>query len=149
MLNSEPAQFSLRVGVARGMAFLHDQKPTPILHYDFKSDNVLVWQEDYSPQLIANIADFGHATGTLASTIKTNQIGTGAATLVYKAPEAFDGDFNAANDVYSYGIIRREVLTGEAPWQGYAEASLTKAITKEARLPLPLDIAAAPLGRMV
>jgi len=131
------------------MVFLHDQKPTSILHHDLKSDNMLVWQEDHSPQLIANIADFGHATGTLASTIKTNLFGTGAATLAYKAPEALNDYFSAASEVYSYGIIRPEVLTREVPWLGYSEAKRTKAIIKEDTPPLPPHIAAAPLGRMV
>ena len=149
VLYSEPAQFSLLIGIARGMAFLHDQKPTPILHHDLKSDNVLVWQEGDSAQFIAKIADFGHATGTLASTMKTNKFGTGAATLAYKAPEAFDDVFNTASEVYSYGVVGREVLTGEVPWLGYSEARLTMAIIKEERQPLPPDIAAAPLGRMV
>jgi len=144
VLNSQPAQFSLLIGIASGMAFLHHQN---ILHHDLKSDNVLVWED--GSKFIAKIADLGLATGTLASTMKTAKSGTGAATLAYKAPEAFDDEFSMESEVYAYSIVGWEVLTGKVPWEGYSEARLTKAIIKEERQTLLPDVAAAPLGQMV
>jgi len=144
VLNSQPAQFSLFIGIARGMAFLHDQN---ILHHDLKSDNVLVWED--GSKFIAKIADFGLATGTLASTMKTAKFGTGAATFAYKAPEAFDDEFGKPSEVYAYAVIGWELLTGKTPWEGYSEAKLTKAIIKEERPALPLDIATAHFGQLV
>ena len=145
VLKSEPAQFSLLIGIACGMSFLHHQK---ILHHDLKSDNVLLWQ-DTGSTFIAKIADFGLATGSLASTVKTTKSSTGAATLAYKAPEAFDGEFSPPSEVYAYSIIGWEVLTGKVPWEGYSEAQLTKAILKQERLSLPLEIATEFLGQIV
>mmetsp|Transcript_84676 Transcript_84676/g.123930 ORF Transcript_84676/g.123930 Transcript_84676/m.123930 type:complete len:438 (+) Transcript_84676:2-1315(+) len=144
VLKSQLAQFSLLIGIARGMAFLHDQN---ILHHDLKSDNVLVWED--GSKFIAKIADFGLATGTLASTMKPTKSGTGAATLAYKAPEAFDDEFDTASEVYAYAIIGWELLTGKVPWEGYSEAKLTKAIIKEERPALPLEIATAHFGQLV
>ena len=42
---SERAQLSILTGIALGMAYLHGQKPKPVLHHDLKSDNVLVWPD--------------------------------------------------------------------------------------------------------
>ena len=149
VLKSQPAQFSLLIGIARGMAFLHNQNPVPILHHDLKSDYVLVWQ-DAGSKFIAKIADFGLATGTLASNMKTTRSGAGAATLAYKAPEAFDDEFSTASEVYAYGIIGWEVLTGKVPWEGYSELKLMKDVAiLGKRLLLPTNIVTAPLGQMV
>ena len=146
VLASEPAQVSILSGVARGMAFLHAQTP-PVLHHDLKSANVLLWPD--GPMFVAKICDFGMATGTKASTMRSVKGGMGAATLAYKAPEAFDDEFSAASEVYSFGIITWEVLTGKVPWEGCSEAKVTRAMCiKEERPPLDPGAAASPLGQL-
>ena len=145
VVGSEAAQVSILSGVALGMVFLHDQTP-PVLHHDLKSDNVLLWPD--GPIFLAKICDFGMATGTQASTMRTNKSRTGAATLAYKAPEAFDDEFSAASEVYSFSIIAWEALTGDVPWEGYSEARLTKAIIKEERPPLSPAAAATFVGQL-
>ena len=64
-------QRQLLRGIATGMAFLHAQTPRPLLHHDLKSDNVLVWPEEggFHPKL----SDFGLATGTGGSTMRTTR----------------------------------------------------------------------------
>ena len=136
VLQSEVAQLALLTGIALGMAHLHAQQPKPILHHDLKAANVLVWP-DASTRFIAKITDFGLATGTHDSTMRTSQGTTGAATLAHKAPEAFDDEFTTASEVYAFGILAWEVLTAKVPWEGYSLAKLTKAIIKEERPPLP------------
>ena len=137
MLQSEAAQLALLTGIALGMAHLHGQQPAPILHHDLKTANVLVWPDAASTRFVAKISDFGLATGSHDSTMRTAHAKTGAATLAYKAPEAFDDEFSAASEVYAFAIVAWEVLTAKVPWQGYSEARLTKAIIKEERPPLP------------
>jgi serine/threonine protein kinase len=113
VLKSEKAQLSILMGITAAMAFLHSQKPTPILHHDLKSDNVLVWP-DAAVGFIAKVSDLGLATGTHGSTMRTTKSKTGAATLAYKAPECFDdAEFTTASEVYAFGIIAWEVLTAE------------------------------------
>ena len=136
VLQSEVAQLALLTGIALGMAHLHAQQPKPILHHDLKAANVLVWP-DASTRFVAKITDFGLATGTHDSTMRTAQGTTGAATLAYKAPEAFDDEFTTASEVYAFGIVAWEVATAKVPWEGYSLAKLTKAIIKEERPPLP------------
>ena len=72
MLQSEVAQLALLTGIALGMAHLHAQQPKPILHHDLKAANVLVWP-DASTRFVAKITDFGLATGTHDSTMRTAQ----------------------------------------------------------------------------
>ena len=76
-------------------------------------------------------------TLTLTLTLSLTKGTTGAATLAYKAPEAFDDEFTTASEVYAFGILAWEVLTAKVPWEGYTLAKLTKAIIKEERPPLP------------
>ena len=63
---------------------------------------------------IVKISDFGLVTGAQGSTTKT-LTNTGAATLAYKAPEAFDDEFSMESEVYAFAIIGWEVLTGQQP----------------------------------
>ena len=137
VLQSEAAQLALLTGIALGMAHLHGQQPAPILHHDLKTANVLVWPDAASTRFVAKISDFGLATGSNDSTMRTTHVTTGAATLAYKAPEAFDDEFSAASEVYAFAIVAWEVLTAKVPWEGYSLAKLTKAIIKEERPPLP------------
>ena len=148
--SSEKAQLSILTGIALGMAYLHDQKPKPVLHHDLKSDNCLVWP-DATCGFVAKITDFGLASGTQGSTMRTTRKQTGAATLAYKAPECFDDEpFTAASEVYAFGIIVWELLTAGRPWEGYLEAHLGMAVYGQSeRPPLTDDQAAtyiAPLN---
>ena len=69
------------------MAFLHAHMPRPVLHHDLKTDNVLVWSEE-GAGFRAKLTDFGLATGTSLSTMRTTMRGgSHAGTFAYKAPE--------------------------------------------------------------
>ncbi|GIL87290.1 hypothetical protein Vretimale_1762 [Volvox reticuliferus] len=120
-------QRAVAVAVARGMAYLHSRMP-PILHLDLKSPNVLVddrWR--------VKIADFG-----LSRVRQRTYVSSGAAagSPEWMAPEVLRCDHYAeAADVYSYGVILWELLTGQPPWAdlnamqvvgvvGYAKRSL-------------------------
>ncbi|GLC65734.1 hypothetical protein PLESTF_000334100 [Pleodorina starrii] len=101
-------QRAVAMAVARGMAYLHSRMP-PILHLDLKSPNVLVddrWR--------VKIADFG-----LSRVRQRTYVSSGAAagSPEWMAPEVLRCDHYAeAADVYSYGVILWELLTGQAPW---------------------------------
>lgn len=99
------------LSVARGMAYLHSRTPHPILHLDLKSPNILI-----DAQWRIKIADFG-----LSKTMyKTIMSGTTGGTPEYMAPEVLRAEPpTKAADVYSFGVILWECLTGERPWQEY------------------------------
>ncbi|GFR40294.1 hypothetical protein Agub_g475 [Astrephomene gubernaculifera] len=101
-------QRAVAVSVARGMAYLHSRRP-PILHLDLKSPNVLVddrWR--------VKIADFG-----LSRVRQRTYVSSGATSgsPEWMAPEVLRCDqYAEAADVYSYGVVLWELLTGQAPW---------------------------------
>ena len=63
----------------------------------------------------AKICDFGMATSTRASTMRTAKADTGASRIAYKAPEGYDDDFSTASQVYAFGIVFTGRCPGRAP----------------------------------
>ena len=72
---------SISLDVARGLSYLHSQKPNPIIHRDISSANVLLWIENNSVRR-AKISDYGAANFMQAC----NTRNPGA--ILYSAPEA-------------------------------------------------------------
>lgn len=152
LLSHPQAQMRAVLDVAKGMAYLHGQAP-PILHHDLKSANILVFGRGPSLDsssvltLVAKLCDFGMVSGlgNVSSTLQSTRVGGGGAgTLAYTAPEAFDDRYGAPAEVYAYGIIVWEVLTGQVPWASnpatskpYTHGALVRAVMSGERPPLP------------
>lgn len=99
-------RMKIALGAARGLAFLHDASQ-PVIYRDFKSSNVLL-----DTRFNAKLSDFGLAkdgpTGDMTH-VTTRVIGT----YGYAAPEYIaTGHLTPKNDVYSYGVVLLEILTG-------------------------------------
>ncbi|CAA3005232.1 cold-responsive kinase 1-like [Olea europaea subsp. europaea] len=105
-------QFSWRtrtkicIGVARGLAFLHEEVRPHIIHRDIKPSNILLGKD-----LTAKISDFG-----LAKLFPDNltHISTRVAgTIGYLAPEyAMQGQLTRKADVYGFGVLLLEIVSG-------------------------------------
>ncbi|AAG10621.1 Putative receptor-like serine/threonine kinase [Arabidopsis thaliana] len=96
------------LGIARGLAFLHEDSAVKIIHRDIKGTNVLLDKD-----LNSKISDFG-----LARLHEDNQshITTRVAgTIGYMAPEyAMRGHLTEKADVYSFGVVAMEIVSGKS-----------------------------------
>ncbi|BAS74051.1 Os01g0718300, partial [Oryza sativa Japonica Group] len=93
-----------------GLAFLHHNCIPHIIHRDMKSSNVLI-----DEQLEARVSDFGMAR--LMSVVDTHlSVSTLAGTPGYVPPEYYQSfRCTTKGDVYSYGVVLLELLTGKPP----------------------------------
>ncbi|KFK41463.1 hypothetical protein AALP_AA2G134200 [Arabis alpina] len=99
-------RFKIILGTAEGMAYLHEESNLRIIHRDIKLSNILL-EHDFTPK----IADFGLAR--LFPEDKTHISTAIAGTLGYMAPEyVVRGKLTEKADVYSFGVLLIEVVTG-------------------------------------
>ncbi|KAL6845644.1 hypothetical protein ACP4OV_025139 [Aristida adscensionis] len=104
------ARRKIAVGAARGLAFLHHNCIPHIIHRDMKSSNVLI-----DEGLDARVSDFGMAR--MMSVVDTHlSVSTLAGTPGYVPPEYYQSfRCTTKGDVYSYGVVLLELLTGKPP----------------------------------
>ncbi|XP_010551593.1 PREDICTED: cysteine-rich receptor-like protein kinase 2 [Tarenaya hassleriana] len=100
-------RFTIIVGTAEGLVYLHEQSSVRIIHRDIKSSNILL-----DSKLQAKIADFGLARSFQED---KSHISTAiAGTLGYMAPEYLaHGQLTEKADVYSFGVLVLETVTGK------------------------------------
>ncbi|XP_022941233.1 probable leucine-rich repeat receptor-like serine/threonine-protein kinase At3g14840 isoform X3 [Cucurbita moschata] len=103
-----PTRHKICVGIARGLAYLHEESRLKIVHRDIKATNVLL-DKNLNPK----ISDFGLAK--LDEEENTHISTRIAGTFGYMAPEyAMRGYLTDKADVYSFGIVALEILSGRS-----------------------------------
>jgi len=114
--------------VAEALASAHDRG---IIHRDVKPSNVLVSNDGQ-----VKVVDFGLAKFRDADQDAILTAGT-VGTVVYMSPEQASGaDLGPASDIFSFGILAYELLTGELPFKGNGLAPLLSAIINGRHLPV-------------
>ncbi|CAI0460703.1 unnamed protein product [Linum tenue] len=100
-------RYNIIVGIARGLLYLHEECPLKIIHRDMKASNILL-----DESMMPKISDFGLARlfpGTESHCITNRIVGT----YGYMAPEyAVRGRYSTKSDVFSFGILVLEIITG-------------------------------------
>ncbi|KAK7382815.1 hypothetical protein VNO80_01907 [Phaseolus coccineus] len=100
-------RLEIALGAAQGLTYLHEELEIQVIFRDFKSSNVLL-DKDFKPKL----SDFGLAReGPVAGDTHVSTAVMG--TYGYAAPDYIEtGHLTAKSDVWSFGVVLYEMLTG-------------------------------------
>lgn len=103
----------IAAGAASGLDYLHNEAIPPVIYRDLKSANILL-DVDFQPKL----SDFGLAK--LGPTDDKSHVSTRVmGTYGYCAPEyAMTGQLTVKSDVFSFGVVLLELITGRRAFDG-------------------------------
>ncbi|XP_059290333.1 putative receptor protein kinase ZmPK1 [Lycium ferocissimum] len=104
-------RFEIALGTAKGLAYLHEECLEWVLHCDIKPQNILL-DSNYEPK----VADFGLSKLLHRGGVDNLSFSKIRGTRGYMAPEwIFRHPITSKVDVYSYGIVLLELITGKSP----------------------------------
>ena len=117
--------YAIQVGEA-----LHEAHAKGIVHRDIKCENIMVNAKNQ-----IKVMDFGLAK--LKGSLKLTRTSSTVGTLAYMAPEQIQGgEADARSDIFSFGVVLYEMITGRMPFRGEHEASMMYSIINEHPDPL-------------
>ncbi|GAB3261167.1 hypothetical protein GCM10027347_26030 [Larkinella harenae] len=122
--------YGITRGILLGLQHLHRHR---IVHRDFKPANILI-SRDNAGRFIPKIADFGLSKLVSDDELDSSDfdLSDGRGTPSYKAPEQIEGSRVSFNlDLWAFGIILYEMLTGEKPFRADARNVSEQSVRRE------------------
>jgi serine/threonine protein kinase len=121
------------VGIALAMRFVHSRG---VIHRDLKPNNILL---DWDWKV--RIADFGHSTSPENPIHRNSICGWPSINSHYLAPECYDNRYLPASDVFSFGLILYELLTGQSAFEeDLTEHGIAVRVMNDERPALPESV---------
>ncbi len=115
------------IQICEGLAIAHEKG---IVHRDIKSDNIML-----TPRRQVKIMDFGLAK--LKGATKLTKTRSTLGTLAYMSPEQAQGEeVDQRSDIFSFGVVLYELLTGKLPFGGEHQAAIVYSIINEEAQPV-------------
>ncbi|WP_017295660.1 serine/threonine-protein kinase [Geminocystis herdmanii] len=111
----------LVLDIAKGLDYLHRQNPV-IVHRDLKPGNILKVGDKWK------ISDFGLVRSVQNNSTKTTTL---MGSMGYAPPEAYEGKISSAWDMWSFGVVIYETLTGELPFNSETPLALMKEVVNK------------------
>jgi serine/threonine protein kinase len=125
----EKTQMAIDYAIQIGEA-LQEAHSKGIVHRDIKTDNIMVNTKNQ-----IKVMDFGLAK--LKGSLKLTKTSSTVGTLAYMAPEQIQGGaVDARSDIFSFGVVLYEMLTGHMPFRGEHEAAMVYSIVNEEPTPI-------------
>ncbi|MCB0833342.1 MAG: protein kinase, partial [Bacteroidetes bacterium] len=122
---NDAVNYAIQIGEA-----LQEAHSKGIVHRDVKSENIMVNSKNQ-----VKVMDFGLAK--LRGSVKLTKSSSTTGTLAYMAPEQIQGsDTDARADIFSFGVVLYEMLTGHTPFRGEHEAAMMYSIINEEPQPI-------------
>jgi tetratricopeptide (TPR) repeat protein/predicted Ser/Thr protein kinase len=110
------------IQICEGLTAAHEKE---IVHRDIKSDNIKL-----TPKGQVKIMDFGLAK--LKGATKLTKTRSTLGTLAYMSPEQAQGEeVDSRSDIFSFGVVLYELLTGKLPFEGEHQAAIVYSIINE------------------
>ncbi|XP_047327193.1 serine/threonine-protein kinase STY46-like [Impatiens glandulifera] len=120
-----PGLLKVAIGVSNGMSYLHQNN---IIHRDLKSGNLLLDENE-----VVKVSDFGVARVQTESGVMTAETGT----YRWMAPEVIEHKpYNRKADVFSFGIVLWELLTGKLPYERLTPLQAAVGVVKKGLRPI-------------
>jgi len=117
--------YAIQIGEA-----LQEAHSKGIVHRDVKTENIMVNSKNQ-----IKVMDFGLAK--LKGSLKLTKTSSTVGTLAYMAPEQIEGgEVDARSDIFSFGVVLYEMLTGHLPFRGEHEAAMVYSIVNEEPTPI-------------
>ncbi len=124
--------YAIQIGEA-----LHEAHTHGIVHRDIKAENIMVTKNQ------VKVMDFGLAK--LKGSLKLTKTSSTIGTLAYMAPEQIQGgEADARSDIFSFGVVLFQMLTGRLPFRGEHDAAMMYSILNEEPEPLQKYLPDAP-----